>query len=310
MRLSLEIEPGSVVPRSVPIEAGMELRVGRMAPAHVILNDATVSRQHFEISYDGRTARIRDLGSTHGTTVNGQPVTAAIIRDGDTIKAGMSTLRVRLVREDVRLAPAPDADPPEAPPIGMGTADMPVMAMSLHDQVIRTLRAQKGTLYAILDAARHPLVLARVLQYKEERQSLYEGTKGDKLMAFAPYLVILPKNSDFLETLVKEGWGKSWGVYLTSDRPFAEVRKHLRHFLMVDLAGEQVYFRFYDPRVLRVFLPTCTPKEAIDFLGPIQRYLLEGDSAEEMKVATADRGRLHIETRALVSDHEVTATAK
>jgi len=68
-------------------------------------------------------------------------------------------------------------------------------------------------------------------------------------------------------------------VYLTCDRPFAEVRKHLRRFLTVELEGSSkpVLFRFYDPRVLRVFLPTCTPKEVLEFFGPIKRYVLEGE---------------------------------
>ena len=47
----------------------------------------------------------------------------------------------------------------------------------------------------------------------------------------------------------------------------------------MELEGEhkKVLFRFYDPRVLRVFLPTCTPKEVLEFFGPIKRYVLEGE---------------------------------
>ena len=44
-----------------------------------------------------------------------------------------------------------------------------------------------------------------------------------------------------------------------------------------DAKGKDMYFRLYDPRVLRVFLPTCTPDELTDFFGPIGTFLIESD---------------------------------
>jgi pSer/pThr/pTyr-binding forkhead associated (FHA) protein len=278
MRVVLEIQPGSVAPRSITIEAGSEVRIGRTAPAEVVLSDSTVSRQHCAIYYNGRTCRIRDLGSTHGTLVNQQAVTQAVLYDGDMIQVGMTTLRIRFAEEEINgptTAEWPKAAE-TAPLIAVDTTESPVIAPTLHDMVIQTLRTQQEPLYAILDAARDPLILAHLLNCKEEHQSLYEGAEGDKLAAYAPYLVALPRRSAFLETIVRDGWGKSWGVYLTCDKPFKEVRKHMRHFLIVQLErGKQVYFRFYDPRVLRTFLPTCTPHELTQFFGPIRGFLLE-----------------------------------
>ncbi len=282
MRVILQIEPKSVGSHSIAIEAGTELRVGRAAPAQLILgDDQTVSRLHFAIKYDGRTCRIRDLGSTHGTLVNGKPVADGRLYDGDMIQVGLTTLFVHFEddaakeRVPATLADAPALIEEESALLQM---EMPPSALTLHDWVIKELRAQKEPLFAILDAARDPMILVRLMDCKEEHQSLYEGMEGAKLMAFAPYLVALPRESSFLETIVREGWGKSWGVYLTCDKPFAEVRKHLRHFLTVETEAspKKMLFRFYDPRVLRVFLPTCAPKDVSEFFGPITRYLLEG----------------------------------
>lgn len=36
-------------------------------------------------------------------------------------------------------------------------------------------------------------------------------------------------------------------------------------------------FRYYDPRVLRVYLPTCRPDELRTVFGPIRSYLVEGE---------------------------------
>jgi hypothetical protein len=149
-------------------------------------------------------------------------------------------------------------------------------ATSPQDRLLSLLRKNFQPLYAILDAARDTKVLAALLQSKSHYQSLYQGAEGARLAQFAPYLVRLPDDSSFLEMLVREGWGKSWGVYLTCASEFSEVRRHVRHFLEVTLPdGRDVYFRFYDPRVLRVYLSTCTPEDTKEFFGPIGAYLVE-----------------------------------
>jgi hypothetical protein len=98
---------------------------------------------------------------------------------------------------------------------------------------------------------------------------------------FAPYLARITPQSRLLEELVRNGWGKSWGVYITAKTSFDELRHHFRRFLMVKTEdGTQLYFRFYDPRVLRSFLPTCTREEARQFFGPVRWFLMEGDKPE------------------------------
>lgn len=148
----------------------------------------------------------------------------------------------------------------------------------LQRHLLDILRRQPEPLFALLDAARDDRVLHLLCNSGEHYQSLYEGKQGEELANFAPYLLQLPKDSRFLITLVQEGWGKCWGVYLTSASDFQGVRRHFRQFLQVKLpSGEQVYFRFYDPRVLRSYLPTCTEAERALFLGPISAFICELD---------------------------------
>lgn len=143
-------------------------------------------------------------------------------------------------------------------------------------------------LFAILDAARDPMVLPLLMQSEHEYQSLYEGTKGDALAGVAPYLVKLPPDSTLLSQLVDQGWGNSWGIYLTSDQSFNDVRKHFRKFLMVEMPdGEKVYFRFYDPRVLRDYLPTCSPEQTEKLYGPVRSYYVEDKQPEKLIRFTA-----------------------
>jgi hypothetical protein len=60
----------------------------------------------------------------------------------------------------------------------------------------------------------------------------------------------------------------------------------------LDEQGQQAYFRYYDPRVLRRFLPSFLAEEAGGFFGPIQRFYLEGDTASDLLVLALDQGEL------------------
>jgi pSer/pThr/pTyr-binding forkhead associated (FHA) protein len=311
MRVILEVISGPDSRRTVTIPPGPPLRVGRRPPVEFVLTgDQSLSRSHFALESDGRTCRVRDLNSTYGTLVNGAKVSEAILQDGDEIQAGATRFLVHIER-----APAPLLD--DAPLTSVQAIDAPLTSapvvaaldpLSLvedesHRRVIRALREPGEPLFAVLDAARDPLVYARLLECKEQYQSLYEGPKAEELALVAPYLVALPALSPFLATVVRDGWGQSWGIYLTTDRPFPEVRKHLRRFLLVKTEdGEELLFRYYDPRVLRTFLPTCTPEELAKFFGPIRSCLLEGPDPGTMLRFNLDGRRLNL--RALPLDDE------
>ncbi|MGH3977674.1 MAG: DUF3662 and FHA domain-containing protein [Pseudonocardiaceae bacterium] len=66
--------------------------IGRGQDAQFRLPDTGVSRRHLEISWDGQTAMLADLGSTNGTTVNGTPVQTWQLADGDVVRVGHSSL--------------------------------------------------------------------------------------------------------------------------------------------------------------------------------------------------------------------------
>ncbi len=57
-------------------ESEEQLRVGRLGPLEVVLDDTSVSRNHAEIRYTDRGWRVRDLGSTNGTRLNGVRLSA------------------------------------------------------------------------------------------------------------------------------------------------------------------------------------------------------------------------------------------
>jgi hypothetical protein len=242
---------GSSENRALTLRPGEAATVGRRAAGLAIPEDTAMSAEHFSILYGpDRAITLQDLGSANGCYVNGKRVCSAALVPGDKIQAGRTAFRLDL------------CDP--APPLG--PAD-----------VLSILRGYGDSLYAILDAARDPQIIELLRDSDADYVTLYEGKSAETLAEYAPYLARPAMDPWLLESLVQEGWGRSWGVYLLCAQALPEIRKHLRRLLMVELQGRMVYFRFYDPRVLRAFLPTCSNKQAREFFGPVETYVIEGE---------------------------------
>lgn len=263
------------------MEQGTILRVGRAAQADLVFPDDThMSSMHFSLGWEGTDCRVADLNSRNGILINGQPATATVVGDGDSIVAGETAFLIRIQPEE-----------PVTVASSAAALALPAVATTPQDRLLPLLRRDLQPLYAVVDSSRDIRILALLLHYKEPCESLYEGPEGVDLAQVAPYVVQLPPESKLLEALVKEGWGRSWGVYFTCAATFQEIRSHLRHFLQAKLpSGEQVNFRFYDPRVLRIFLPACAAEDAAQFFGPIQRYVMEGDEPDQLWEFTSGGG--------------------
>jgi phosphoserine phosphatase RsbU/P len=70
------------------------LAIGRSPTAGLTITDRWASRLHCELRSDASGLWLCDLGSRHGTLVNGQPATQVILRAGDRISVGLTTLVV------------------------------------------------------------------------------------------------------------------------------------------------------------------------------------------------------------------------
>jgi hypothetical protein len=72
--------------------------VGRAPSANVVLDSVDVSRQHACVIVEATRARVRDLSSANGTTLNGKPVREALLKGGDRLAFAGITFDVQLVR--------------------------------------------------------------------------------------------------------------------------------------------------------------------------------------------------------------------
>jgi hypothetical protein len=132
--------------------------------------------------------------------------------------------------------------------------------------------------YALLDGARDDEIAKMVRISGLPYACLYAGSLSPDLQAAAPYLVQVAPESRMFKACFEAGWGRSWGVFVIAepDVTLQALRKHFRSLLRVnDEQGKALVFRYYDPRVLRIYLPTCTPSERREFFGPALRLVVE-----------------------------------
>ena len=117
------------IPLKVAVHKGSELvaehsfdrdiiKIGRLASAHLKLDDPKVSRIHavIEVSSDGEGYSIIDMGSSDGTFVNSERISKEKLKDGDEITVGESTLVITLggAEEALPVPAAVSEAPPEA----------------------------------------------------------------------------------------------------------------------------------------------------------------------------------------------------
>jgi hypothetical protein len=98
--ISVEVAPGERRRRSsslagivIPLAGDEQTRlvVGRSEPADIVVDDRSVSERHCAIERRGEGHVVRDLGSTNGTLLNGEPVQpplARTLRSEDVLTTG------------------------------------------------------------------------------------------------------------------------------------------------------------------------------------------------------------------------------
>lgn len=97
----LIIQSGTGTGTEFPLEKN-ELFLGRDLTSDLVINDPEVSRRHLRFVLDGAAYRIEDLGSTNGTFIHGQRLTApALLKPGEVVTLGEKiVLRYEVISTD------------------------------------------------------------------------------------------------------------------------------------------------------------------------------------------------------------------
>lgn len=90
--------------QAVSLKSG-KVVIGRQDDCQIRIPSAQVSRHHCELTTGGAGLRIRDLGSSNGTYVNGQKVEDAQLEAGDVLAIGSMLFVVRIDGEPAEIDP-------------------------------------------------------------------------------------------------------------------------------------------------------------------------------------------------------------
>lgn len=136
---------------------------------------------------------------------------------------------------------------------------------------------EQWQVYVIID----PLADNKPLEYwyrnaeSTDAWPLYAGTEFSDDILSGPWLLPLAQLPGW------ESWwqeqetvGQATGILLASEHEPAKLLKHWQSLLLAGLDGEEVLFRYYDPRILAPMFYAFTEDETRRFLGPTNELVI------------------------------------
>lgn len=154
------------------------------------------------------------------------------------------------------------------------------------------------TLYAVVDAAKdYRLAVASRDILGEPLRPLFSNAP-QHMERVGPYLARIsctPRYPEYMQ-LWADRMGDNAGIFIYSSAWPRPVRAQLqKNFKVYDENKNMFYFRFYDPRVLRTYLPTCTLKECKEFFGPLRSIFADGPQLPIMHHYQVGQSAIHLE---------------
>lgn len=147
-------------------------------------------------------------------------------------------------------------------------------------------------LFAIIDGARDDRLYREISRGEVSYEPLYRG-QTEKFFAVSPILARCQQDTQLFSWLTTEAWGRGHCLFITSRHPLERLADHFARFTVVRTEdSERLFFRFYDPRVLQVYLPACSNDERELLFGPALRMAVESDGGAGLLLFDREGGGL------------------
>jgi len=166
-------------------------------------------------------------------------------------------------------------------------------------------------LYALVDSARNPaLAYSAWFDHGFETWSLFGENVDPSMSSVAPHLVSIgsgKKGREFLDVWADNLWTNA-GILLATDADHRTVWEHLAELFVVgDPDGRLMYFRFYDPRILRALLPTLRGSQISEVFGPVREFVVEETAHGALGRWRAGRGEVECDRWRLAREEPAAA---
>ncbi|WP_210410547.1 DUF4123 domain-containing protein [Oceanicola sp. D3] len=182
-----------------------------------------------------------------------------------------------------------DEDPPPTVPKALKAALFGPMHPPSDAEVARHGSAAKvpaARTFAILDAAKVPMMQLYLEQSGLPHRCLYKGEALERFGDVAPWVVELEEEATFTRRLFSRSklpadlWDKAPGMLLRGRAELEDVWKHFRKFTKVGTHdGKSLFLRFWEPSVLRALPHILVAENAARFF-PDWAQLIWVDPAE------------------------------
>lgn len=142
--------------------------------------------------------------------------------------------------------------------------------------------------YLLLDSNQIPNLYARLFQLAQNTlpHALYLNTRYADLASVGPVLIAVEPNGPLAKAFTEE-WQTRAGIWLETVADEADLIEHLRSLIHVQLEGDvSALFRFYDPRITRLWLADLMDAERDRLMGPVCAIRLPGGFISSKKIRT------------------------
>ena len=161
------------------------------------------------------------------------------------------------------------------------------------EELEKFLLGERIRTFAVLDGASVPGLPMRLYEMRPSNYCLFRGELAPDMAEVAPYVVQLTPNTPFTDWVLSENFGKHWGIFAQSLYSIKEMRRHFRALVTVyDEKATPMIFRFYDPRVLRKFLPTCNRDELKTLFGNVETFFAEDEKGQKFSAFRLENDEL------------------
>jgi hypothetical protein len=151
--------------------------------------------------------------------------------------------------------------------------------------------------YTLLDPIRIGLDFAKAYDLAIEGIVLQTSIQPEDFQEITPHLFPCETDSQLYDWITTDGRGDSWGIFIKSELDLETLATQLQKLLIVSMQtdGRQVYFRFYDPRVLRGFLPTCQTTQLKEIFTGVENFYCEDEDDDYQLHFSLENEQLKIE---------------
>ena len=214
MRVVLTIADGPYEGRTVLLQVGQTIKIGRTEWADFSLpHDERMSSVHFALDCERNRCAVRDLESTNGTTVNGEPVPEAELQDGDVIVAGRTRFTVAIeIAESILPVDQPVVEPDKTMETPASSKPLPASA-AIGSTLSESLLLDRPT---ALDSVSDAPPVSRALLLASESKRPYAAALQDPdpdVQREALYAAAWSGEAwllDYCRSLAREPAAESW----------------------------------------------------------------------------------------------------